>query len=81
MVSGESRFVKLTSDDLVVFSSHPIPGNEASVARLRNGLARLGADVVHSGQLDVHTSGHAKQGELTVFHRAVVTGMVRPGAR
>jgi ribonuclease J len=70
MVSGESRFVKLTSDDLVVFSSHPIPGNEASVARLRNGLARLGADVVHSGQLDVHTSGHAKQGELTVFHRA-----------
>jgi ribonuclease J len=70
MVNGENRFVKLTSDDLVIFSSHPIPGNEASVARLRNGLARLGADVVHSGQLDVHTSGHAKQGELAVFHRA-----------
>jgi ribonuclease J len=70
MVSGESRFVKLTSDDVVVFSSHPIPGNEASVARLRNGLARLGAEVVHSGQLDVHTSGHAKQDELAVFHRA-----------
>jgi ribonuclease J len=70
MVTGENRFVKLTSDDVVVFSSHPIPGNEASVARLRNGLARLGAEVVHSGQLDVHTSGHAKQGELAVFHRA-----------
>jgi ribonuclease J len=70
MVNGENRFVKLTSDDVVIFSSHPIPGNEAAVARLRNGLARLGADVVHSGQLDVHTSGHAKQGELAVFHHA-----------
>lgn len=71
MVEGESRYVKITSDDTVVFSSHPIPGNEASVARLRNGLARLGAEVVHSGQLDVHTSGHAKQDELADFHRVV----------
>ena len=70
MVNGENRFAKLTEDDLVVFSSHPIPGNEASVARLRNGLARMGVDVVHSGQLEVHTSGHAKQGELAVFHHA-----------
>lgn len=70
MVNGENRFLKLAEDDLVVFSSHPIPGNEAAVARLRNGLARLGVEVVHSGQLDVHTSGHAKQGELAVFHRA-----------
>ncbi len=71
MVQGESRFVSVTADDTVVFSSHPIPGNEAAVARLRNGLARLGAEVVHSGQLDVHTSGHAKQDELADFHRAV----------
>jgi ribonuclease J len=70
MVGGESRFVALGPDDVVVFSSHPIPGNEAAVARLRNGLARLGVDVVHSGQLEVHTSGHARQGELEVFHRA-----------
>ena len=41
--------VKIAKDDTVVFSAHPIPGNEASVARLRNGLAQLGADVVHSG--------------------------------
>lgn len=71
MVEGESRYVKITADDTVVFSSHPIPGNEAAVARLRNGLARLGAEVVHSGQLDVHTSGHAKQDELADFHRVV----------
>ena len=71
MVQGQSRFVSITADDTVVFSSHPIPGNEAAVARLRNGLAKLGAEVVHSGQLDVHTSGHAKQDELADFHRIV----------
>ena len=71
MVQGENRFVAITVDDTVVFSSHPIPGNESAVARLRNGLARLGAEVVHSGQLDVHTSGHAKQDELADFHRVV----------
>jgi ribonuclease J len=71
MVEGQSRYVSITADDTVVFSSHPIPGNEASVARLRNGLARRGAEVVHSGQADVHTSGHAKQDELADFHAIV----------
>lgn len=71
MVEGESRYVRILAEDTVVFSSHPIPGNEAAVARLRNGLARLGAEVVHSGQIDVHTSGHAKQDELADFHRVV----------
>ncbi|HEV8296072.1 MAG TPA: ribonuclease J, partial [Acidimicrobiales bacterium] len=70
MVNGDNRYVDVGPDDVVLFSSHPIPGNEAAVARLRNGLARLGAEVVHSGQLEVHTSGHARQGELTIFHRA-----------
>jgi len=70
MVSGESRFLTLDRNDTVIFSSHPIPGNEAAVARLRNGLARLGAEVVHSGQLEVHTSGHAKQGELVELWKA-----------
>jgi ribonuclease J len=70
MVNGDNRYLDVGPDDVVLFSSHPIPGNEAAVARLRNGLARLGAEVVHSGQLEVHTSGHARQGELTIFHRA-----------
>jgi ribonuclease J len=71
MVQGENRFVAITPDDSVVFSSSPIPGNESAVARLRNGLAKLGAEVVHNGQLEVHTSGHAKQDELADFHRIV----------
>jgi len=72
MVLGTSRWLKLDSNDTVVFSSHPIPGNEAAVASVRNGLARMGARVIHSSQVDVHTSGHGKQQELRTLHSVAV---------
>ncbi len=64
MAANENRWLKLGPDDTVILSSHPIPGNEANVSKVIDGLVRLGADVVHSGVEDVHASGHAKQEEL-----------------
>jgi ribonuclease J len=78
MAIGESRWMKLTENDTVIFSSHPIPGNEAAVATVRNGLARLGARVLHSGQVDVHTSGHGKQQELRTLHSVAVPEWFTP---
>ena len=40
------------------------PGNETAVYRVINGLARLGATVVHKETARVHVSGHAPAGEL-----------------
>ncbi len=68
MAVGDNRWVRIGPDDCVVFSSHPIPGNEALVGRVRNGLARRGAEVIHSGILEVHTSGHGKAHELRTLH-------------
>lgn len=68
MATGENRFIKIGPDDTVILSSHPIPGNEHNVSRVMNGLVRLGAQVVHSGISDVHSSGHAKQEELRLYH-------------
>lgn len=72
MARGESRWLALDENDTVIFSAHPIPGNETAVASVRNGLARLGARVIHSGQVDVHTSGHGKQTELKTLHSVAV---------
>lgn len=72
MARGESRWLKLDDNDTVIFSAHPIPGNETAVAAVRNGLARLGARVLHSGIVDVHTSGHGKQQELRTLHSVAV---------
>lgn len=68
MAAGDSRWVTIGPQDTVVFSSHPIPGNEAAVQRTRAGLVRQGATIVHSGQVDVHTTGHGKQQELLALH-------------
>ncbi len=68
MAAGDSRWVTIGPQDTVVFSSHPIPGNEAAVGRTRSGLARQGATIVHSGQVNVHTTGHGKQQELLALH-------------
>jgi ribonuclease J len=61
---GENRRFGLVDGDVVVLSSHAIPGNEWAVSRVMNGLTRRGAEVIHSGVAYVHESGHAKQGEL-----------------
>jgi ribonuclease J len=64
LASGENRRFVLSEGDVVVLSSHAIPGNEWAVSRVMNGLSRRGAEVIHSGIAYVHESGHAKQGEL-----------------
>ena len=64
MAAGENKRLTVGSGDIVVLSSHAIPGNEANVGKVIDGLHRLGAEVIHSGIADVHVSGHAMQGEL-----------------
>jgi ribonuclease J len=64
LAASENRFLQIQEGDTVIMSSHPIPGNEANVSKVIDGLVRLGADVVHSGIADVHSTGHAKQEEL-----------------
>ena len=67
MASGDNKWIRVGDGDLVVLSSHAIPGNETNVGKVIDGLMRLGADVVHSGIADVHVSGHAKRDELRIL--------------
>jgi ribonuclease J len=64
MASGDNKRLKVGEGDVVVLSSHAIPGNESNVGKVIDGLHRLGCDVVHSGIARVHVSGHAKGEEL-----------------
>ncbi len=64
LAAGENKRLTVEDGDVVVLSSHAIPGNEWAVGKVIDGLARRGAEVIHSGTAYVHESGHAKQGEL-----------------
>ena len=64
MARGEHHQVTIESGDTVVLASSLVPGNETAVYKVINGLARLGATVVHKETARVHVSGHAPAGEL-----------------
>jgi ribonuclease J len=64
MAAGENKWIRISEGDVVILSSHAIPGNEYDVNKVIDGLYRLGAEVVHSGLADVHVTGHAMQEEL-----------------
>jgi ribonuclease J len=63
----DHRHVKVGPDDTVVLSARPIPGNEKSIGRVINHLARRGADVIYEGIKHVHVSGHGSEEELKLM--------------
>ncbi len=65
MANGSHRKVKIGPNDLIVFSSNPIPGNEKAVSKIINELYRLSADVIFQ---DTHVSGHACQEEIKLIY-------------
>ena len=64
MARGDHHQVTIEAGDTVVLASSLVPGNETAVYKVINGLARLGATVVHKETARVHVSGHAPAGEL-----------------
>lgn len=64
---GEHKTIKIKKGDTAVVSSTPIPGNEASVQSVLSNLTREGAKVLYYRNLDIHTSGHAKQEDLKLM--------------
>lgn len=77
-IANRNHAISVGPSDTVVLASSLIPGNENSVFRVINGLARLGAHVVHKGNALVHVSGHAAAGELQYVYNVVKPGNVLP---
>ena len=64
---GEFNKINISSDDVVVLSSSPIPGNEKAVYDVINDLFKKGADVIYDSMNDIHVSGHAYEEELKLM--------------
>lgn len=68
MADGRHAKIKIKKGDTIVFSSHPIPGNEKAVTKVINSLEKLGANVIFQ---DVHVSGHACREEIKLIYTLV----------
>jgi ribonuclease J len=67
LATGRNRQFELEEGDTVVFSSHPIPGNEEMVHRTINRLFQRGARVIYDPIAPVHVSGHANAEEMKLL--------------
>ena len=68
MAGGIHKKVQIKPGDTIVFSSHPIPGNEKNVSKVMNELYSKGAEVIFQ---DAHVSGHPCQEEIKLIYSLV----------
>lgn len=68
IAAASHKKISIKPGDTVIFSSHPIPGNERSVGRVMNELYRQGANVIFQ---DTHVSGHACREEIKLIYSLV----------
>ncbi len=68
MATGQHRKITLSSNDVIVMSSTPIPGNEKAVSKVINELSRRRTKVIYQ---DTHVSGHACVEELKLIYALV----------
>jgi len=70
IANGSHKQIKLLPNDVVIFSSSPIPGNSSSVSKTINKLYLKGVKVyTNDEENDIHSSGHANQEELKLMLR------------
>ncbi len=68
MAAGEFNKVTIGSNDTIIISASPIPGNERMIYRVINNLTKRGAEVVYESLEKIHVSGHACQEEHKIMH-------------
>jgi ribonuclease J len=70
--------INLEENDVVIFSSRIIPGNEISIMKLQNQLTRSKIKVITEKDAFVHVSGHPSRDDLTNMYKWVKPNIVVP---
>lgn len=76
MKSGSS--IRLNSEDVVIFSSRVIPGNEQAIAGLQRRLMLTGCQIITDKDALVHVSGHPAQEDVKKLHQMLKPQIVIP---
>ncbi len=73
LIHDNYKHFKLNERDTVVLSSSIVPGNEKAVQKLKDGIARKGAHIMHyrTSEVYIHSTGHGNRGEIEWLHKKV----------
>lgn len=71
MAFSEHKVVSFDENDIIILSSHTIPGNEKLVNTIVNKIAERGIPIIQDNAATVHVSGHACEEELKILHALI----------
>ncbi len=71
MANNTHKDIKLNKTDTVILSSSVIPGNEKTIAGLKDNLFRHDSKIITYSDTDVHAGGHGKKAELEWIHQQI----------
>lgn len=70
LARGENKLIKLDKNDVVLFSSKVIPGNELGIREMQNLLIRRGVEIVTTDtEDDIHVSGHPNKESIKQMYK------------
>lgn len=78
IAAEDHRDISLQAGDTVIFSSREIPGNERSIGRVQNALAKQGVKIITEQEEFVHVSGHPSQDDLRKLYEWVKPPLLVP---
>ena len=78
LVNDKNRFIEILNDDLVIFSSREIPGNEKKISELKNQLLKKKVRIIDSKISKIHVSGHPSKKELKQMYEWISPNTIIP---
>lgn len=77
-ITPQKNSVYFGADDVIIFSSRVIPGNEKSIALLQKRLKAKGIKIITDKEALVHVSGHYAGDDLEKMYRALKPKIALP---
>jgi ribonuclease J len=73
MATKTHKTLRFKKGDTVLLSSSIVPGNEVSVQKLKDNIARQGAKIIsyRTSEVYIHSSGHGNRGEIEWLHKKI----------
>lgn len=71
MAHNNHHTIKLTKNDVIIFASKIIPGNDKKIYALFNQLCKIGVEVLTERDHFVHVSGHPSRDEVARMYELI----------
>ena len=78
LANNQNPKFSINKEDLVIFSSREIPGNEKQISLLKNQLIKIGCKFIDHRNHKVHVSGHPSQKELSQMYNWLKPDLLIP---